>query len=329
MSRKYLRKRKKPNIGRWIALVLLVASAVVIWAVLSNAHADDADNALTKREEKPFDDTTVSTPEEQTRESADTTAFETEASETAQIENWQKDSENTIETPYLTLFYPEALSDHLRTVNSSENPYILEFYAALEDREAVRLFDIFIGSSSVYNLGVIETEQGEMTIGMITYSLPTDETWSDAETDTFHAMQEAVNDLIACLPLKSQTEDGPSISTEIPQSNLTDFLSIETRYTTLHYPSKWSEMLATEAEENTVEFYYRSENGSNILLFTIAFHADVGVQLGVLQTDDGANVPVSLVLDEIDTEGLGEDEITTAYAMQESVNELVAELDLF
>lgn len=110
-----------------------------------------------------------------------------------------------IETPYGALHYPVRWKDYLVTeqVEDTENGvYRVLFYGKVADREKCLLFAILFGGDEGEQLGVIQDNSGTyVTVNVLFAELDLDG-WSEEDEQIISTMQEAVNDLIAQLPLQ-------------------------------------------------------------------------------------------------------------------------------
>ena len=110
-----------------------------------------------------------------------------------------------IETPYGALHYPVRWKDYLVTeqVEDEENGvYRVMFYGKVADKEKCLLFAILFGGDEGEQLGVIQDNSGAyVTVNVLFAELDLDG-WSKEDEQIISTMQEAVNDLIAQLPLQ-------------------------------------------------------------------------------------------------------------------------------
>ena len=323
---KYLKKEEKKRgpvvIG--LILVLLVAAAVIVF-VLNQYNgrmhpAEDADSTAETMEtaEAATEPVEVITEEPAIREY-----------EVVELADGQ------IQTPYGILHYPESLADLLLVINTSQQPYTLEFYAVMEQKQELRLFDIALGEGSGGNMGTVMTSAGEVPLNVTIYTLDTNETWAENEITTAYAMQDAVNDLMEQLAPKTAQEEGemPEISQQPVENGTVYNLEIETPYCTLYYPARWAGTVRYEVDDSwdvvyKVHFYSRISGLENQLLFSIYFGGDEGDQLGAVMSSEGIPVPVNLLLARLNMEGISEAEAELLYAMQEASNQLIERIPL-
>lgn len=238
-----------------------------------------------------------------------------------------------IKTPYGMLNYPDELSDHLLIINRSQEPYSLEFYAVMEGKHEVRLFDISLGEGSGGNMGVVKTEQGEIPLNVVIYSLSFDNNWMEGEIITAQAMQDVVNDMIEQMAPQAQNAQtsSPTVKQQPVIVDTVNNMEIMTPYCFLYYPARWSNTLNyvhDDAQEDVYKvcFYGETEGQEDQLLFSIYFGGDEGEQLGDVMGADGVPVSVNLLMSELDMTGLAEENAERMLSMQEAVNQLIEKI---
>lgn len=320
-------KKKKSGYGWLIGLILfliVLILAMIGWLLLNREKPGQAPVPM------------------QTEAMPVATQTETTAAETVAAEETPVNQDGTVnlmggqfETPYGTLYYPEAFVDHLVIVNAGTEPYLLEFYAALEERPEVHLFDISLGKDSGGNMGLVDTSQGEVPLNVTIYTLTMDDTWTDGEVLTVQAMQDVVNEMIDQLaPKTGSQEDAQSVISQQPnEGESVKNLKIETPVCSLYYPARWDSYLRTEQEGSRedvykVHFYAQLEEKEKQHLFSIYFGGDEGEQLGVVMGADDIPVPVNLVMAELDPDGWEDHQQQILYSMQEASNQLIEKLEL-
>lgn len=137
----------------------------------------------------------------------------------------------------------------------------------------------------------------------------------------------------ATLPADAQEASPTTVDdTEDAPLTATNAVVIDTPYGTLYYPKTWSSYVKYSGEtsgDTYAESFYCCIKEQEIPLFTIYFNAaDKGFEAGSV-SKDGQAVPVTVELHEWEPdETWTEDETTTLYAMQESVNEVLAALPM-
>jgi len=238
-----------------------------------------------------------------------------------------------IETPYGVLNYTEGLSDNLLVANTEAAPYTLEFYALLEDKPEVRLFDISLGEESGGNMGLAKTSQGEVPMNLTIYDISMDENWNEGELLTLQAMQDVVNELIEQLaPKKAESEAAAPVIAAQPEASV-DSIFIETPLCTMYYPARWENFLKIVQDDSMedvykVHFYGVVEYMPEQLLFSIYFGGDEGEQLGAVMSEAGIPVPVNLIMAELDLSYWSQSDASIIYSMQEASNQLIEKLPL-
>lgn len=240
-----------------------------------------------------------------------------------------------IQTPYGVLKYPEELADLLTIAKTSNDPYTLEFYAVIEDRKEIRLFDVAFGEGSGGNMGNVETEQGQVPLNVTIYTLSFDASWLEGEIITAQAMQDAVNEMIEQLKpvAESQQSVVPEVFQQPDEDSALDNLRIETPYCMVYYPAKWSEYISYEYDDTQEDVYklnfYSSMYGLEpVYLFSIYFGGDEGEQLGAVMSEEGIPVPVNLIMAELDLSYWSQSDASIIYSMQEASNQLIEKLPL-
>lgn len=240
-----------------------------------------------------------------------------------------------IQTPYGILNFPDSLSDHLLVINTSKEPYILEFYAAMEGKQELRMFDIALGEGSGGNMGMAATAEGEIPFNVTIYDLIFEENWSEGEIYTACAMQDVVNDIIDQLAAETKNAESgePAISQQPNEDYAINNLEIETPYATLYYPARWANTLSYSHDDSQesiykVHFYTRMQGRDPVHLFSIYFGGDEGEQIGAVMGEQGIPVTVNWLMGNLNLEGWTQEEADTAYAMQEALNDVIARLPL-
>lgn len=325
MEPKYLKKKKTSGL-KWVLIgVILVLILVIVFMLIF----------LDSRQEQeiPSDSKISENTETESTETSEEKTAET-ISEAKGAVTLMEFKDGEIETPYLTLYYPESFEDYLLIANTSNDPYMLEFYAVLPEKTERRIFDVCMGTGSDGNLGVVVTDMGEIPVSMTVYSFEPDDTWDEGEIDTILAMQEAANELINGLGISDEAEEknAPVLKDVPEETTIVNFLQIETPYCVLQYPATWADWLCVEHfnSENaySVEFYCHLEGREQLLMFTVLLGGDEGEQLGVVTNADGVTVPVNILMNTPSEEGLQDEELKVLHAMQEALNSLIQQLPL-
>ena len=320
-----------------LVLVALIATALLL---LENQNAEKPQKEPTAEHMETVETTETAETTEVTGEMEPTedATMPTEAvAEKPPVRDYEvvEMVDGQIQTPYCILNYPEGLADHLLIIKTSERPYVLEFYAVMEGKQELRLFDLSFGEGSGGNMGTVKTQEGEVPLNVMIYQLSTDDTWSEAEITTAYAMQDMVNELLEQMqPKAEEKQDPPPVVNQQPKEESTIYnLEIETPYCKLYYPARWAKTVSFDTDDEKeevykVHFYSRIDGLENQRLFSIYFGGDEGTQLGAVMSIEGIPVPVYLIVEQLELDGLKEEEIDLLYTMQEASNQLIERLPL-
>lgn len=315
------KKRNKYIIAIIVLSVILAALlAVVVWMEFG----------VQKQAETPAEvRQTLPTQSQETEEPVQTEATQ---ETTVPVVVEERDDPCLIQTPYIELYFDEAFADLLGVVHTNGAPYLLEFYAILEEKPEQRLFDIAIGEGSDGNLGTIQTQQGVVPVSMTIYAFNPDESWNEGEITTVQAMQEVANDLLQQLMEHQAMDDydGPIISDELPESTWVDYLTIQTPYIDLRYPAVWNDSLLVEeeeADEYWVKFYGQLEDRDPILLFSVILGGDYGEQVGVIPNGEDGFITVNLMMEVLQLDEIAEADAQMLYSMQEDANRIIESIE--
>lgn len=111
----------------------------------------------------------------------------------------------SINTPYCTLRYPVIWKEYLvteQTENEEDGICKVMFYGQTGDQEKCLLFTILFGGDEGDQLGVIIGDDGQfITVNIMTEAMDLTG-WAEEDSQILYSMQEAVNELIAQLPLE-------------------------------------------------------------------------------------------------------------------------------
>ena len=107
-------------------------------------------------------------------------------------------------------------------------------------------------------------------------------------------------------------------------------ISIETPYCTLYYPGQWAEGLETEVtgeEFDTVVAFYGTVAEEKQLLFRLYFGGAEGFPVGILETEDGVMLDVTLEIAELElSDSRSQEDTDRLCAMQEAMNDVIGYL---
>lgn len=105
-----------------------------------------------------------------------------------------------IGTPYVDLYYPAKWEEQIRTVHVDEEEYSVEFYAKVNDKKEVHIFDIVFNGTEGDSLGTIKVEgKDEVSLNVISYNFEPGEKWTEEESSEIYMMLEDINYIIGML----------------------------------------------------------------------------------------------------------------------------------
>ena len=161
---KYLKKKQKkhgPVIFGLIFVLLVAAAVLTLLLNKANVNAPQTESTTAATESTAATEAT-----EPTAASETVTVPAEEDTEKPVIREYDVVElvDGQIETPYCTLSYPEGLAEFLLIINTSQKPYTLEFYAVMEGKQELRLFDISLGEGSGGNMGMVMTSEASAKV---------------------------------------------------------------------------------------------------------------------------------------------------------------------
>ncbi len=209
-----------------------------------------------------------------------------------------------VDTPCGTVYLPDQWDTPIRTELELGDPMVLTFLA-----EETALYELTFSESAAGCIGVAQTEDGPIYVGMRLHPLP-------EQSNQLLSMQESVNQLLEQLQLS------PVTSAEEPAN---PDLLLETDYGILKFPRKWEEYLKIEQTDyDGLEFYCVLPGHEPVLLFMVLFHSEDGEILSAITDEDGTRTILSLYAPQLD---LGDQwsawELDLIYSMQEDMNYLL------
>ena len=230
----------------------------------------------------------------------------------------------SIETKYGNLYYPNKWENVVRTEISEAESYEILFYATIEGKEDIHIFDVTFNGDGV-EVDKRVTEDGEtLSICVVSYDLDLDDSWKDTEKEIVYAMCEDINYLIGQLD-----EIGKSYYKQQIDAEIEGDFEISTDYGVLYYPKQWEEKIYTEINKDetyTVSFFADFEDKEKIHLFDVVFDGN-GDSVGEIELDNGDIVTVCIESYELNLdESWTEDEENDIYVMMEDVNYLLNKL---
>lgn len=99
-----------------------------------------------------------------------------------------------VETPFIELEYPSRWQENLNVEwSGSVVAGRVIFSAKIEEKEEKILSMIHFNEEAQTSLGVLNTDNDEISVGVSLVELQFDENWSTEEQDIIYAMQEDIN----------------------------------------------------------------------------------------------------------------------------------------
>lgn len=228
-----------------------------------------------------------------------------------------------VKTPYATLRFDGQWRQNLDIRISEGDPYVLEFRAKLQGKEPCPLFDLRIGSSVPNPVGAVKAKDGTLVpVGVKNYTFKPDSSWSEAEINAIHAMQELFNDMMDQLDLQDIPEPP---ATTVPQPTSSD-LTISTPYGDFVFPREYEKYLVTEftkGQPDMLKLYSAIPGKEKVLLFTVSFGSGDGFESSI-KNASGTQTKIyfQFIEPEFD-DSWAQTDINTVYAMQEGINYLI------
>lgn len=105
-----------------------------------------------------------------------------------------------IETPVVDLYYPEKWNDFVRVEQIEGDFHTVQFFATIEGKNEIQLFDVLLGGEEGYLLGYIKGENNEeISVNIVSYDFELGDDWTSEEETLIYAMLEDVNYIIGML----------------------------------------------------------------------------------------------------------------------------------
>lgn len=104
-----------------------------------------------------------------------------------------------IDTPYVTLYYPSIWKESARIEQKEGTPYGLEFYAVIDGRGEIPIFDLIFGGESGDCLGYISHNGEKIRLNIVSHSVEISDDWTEEEVSTVYGMKDDVNYIITAL----------------------------------------------------------------------------------------------------------------------------------
>lgn len=104
----------------------------------------------------------------------------------------------TIETKFCNLHYPEKWENQVSTEIKEDSVYSVQFFAELEGKDPVHIFDIVFGGEEGALTGYFSEDGKEIPVYIVGMEINV-EGWTDEELNVLYMMQEDVNYIIGML----------------------------------------------------------------------------------------------------------------------------------
>lgn len=106
----------------------------------------------------------------------------------------ENDVESSLETPFISLQYPEKWKDVIRVNHIQGDEYTVEFFGKIGDYEEIHLFDISFGEETGNSIGSIKCKDGSIkNINVITYDIDFSDEWVEDRKNEIYSMAEDIN----------------------------------------------------------------------------------------------------------------------------------------
>ena len=105
-----------------------------------------------------------------------------------------------IKTKYGELYYPIKWQDQVRIEQVEGEVYKVQFFATIEGKEELHIFDVSFAGEEGSLLGYLEGENGEkVSVSIISQELEFDKEWTEDEKSVIYTMLEDINYIIGKL----------------------------------------------------------------------------------------------------------------------------------
>lgn len=106
-----------------------------------------------------------------------------------------------IHTPFVDLYYPKRWENQVRIEQIEGDEYVIQFFATVENKGEIHLFDLVFGGENGDVLGYLEDDNKDMLpINIISYDIELGEEWTkDEENEIINGMLSDINYIIGML----------------------------------------------------------------------------------------------------------------------------------
>lgn len=216
-----------------------------------------------------------------------------------------------VETPYCILNFPRQWENYLDVTVTQELPCRAVFSCKFGENQLFRLFEIGFDTGEGEIQGVVSPSGlGAVKVFYLPEESVKQSDMSAEQWETYTAMQACSADVLGRIPYVN----------DISAGNLED-VKIETPYTELTFPGKWTDYLYVQTDESqgyTVHFYAQFPDGENVRIFSLTFSdEDIGGMM--LAREDGSRYWIQVDRPDLRESQLRQDRMTTALLMQEEL----------
>lgn len=309
---KYARKKKNSLLIPILCLltaVLIGLVGLVVWLESRKTPAPETETTLPTQVTETAEPTTEPTEVTEATEAPAEAPTEAPATEPTAPKDMIE-----LDTPYGSLYFPGMWEDLLHINPVEGETYRMEFGCRFEDGDVHPLFDITFGTTDGVLLGTVAGAGNRQIPVSIRFWEP-DEALEGENLNTFLAMQEDANRLMELLPLEEAQK---------PQTGAD--IQIQTPFCQLTYPGKWEQYLLVEhsgGKEYVVTFFARFDEETKISLFSLRFSTDTEGAMLVLTDPQGNSIGLGVEMEEISGDGLTQEQLDVAYAMQDALNDVL------
>lgn len=247
---------------------------------------------------------------------------------TEQAENAAEVPAIAVETPYAVLQYPGIWKEYIRTEMKTDEGCVISFFGTVPGKAEQHLYDVCIGRSGEILMGVLPQNADSVEVYITLYPLEEDSSWSDADGNMLHGMQDSVNDVIAQLGLVKQEAEDEIVE----ETAAVEIMAVQTPYGELQYSGIQNCQIRSEVtEENgcVIRFFGSVPEKAEQHLFDIVIGGSGDTLMGMLTNADGTQVAVYVTVSDLPEGAVWTGEETEQfYRMQDIMNVLLDQLSL-
>ena len=126
---------------------------------------------------------------------------------TGTLEEMIREDGFVIKTPVVDLYYPKKWEDKVRIEQVTGDIQMVQFFATLEGKPEVHLFDICFCGGDGYTLGYLNPDKSNpIEVKIISYDFDLGEEWTTEEEDEIYGMLDDINYILGMLLKKADFE---------------------------------------------------------------------------------------------------------------------------